>query len=95
MEFFSRLKLDARRTPTQGVLRQINDLFGRDAALSEGVDERLTVADRIIWDQVVICCRLAHRRQILAQMQIDRRAVVDRADADRKELIGELTCLAG
>ena len=67
------------RPPAQGVLGQVADVTGKDATPPKGVDQGLPVRPRIIGDQLAVGGD--QRAQIVTELQIDRRTVVDRADA--------------
>ena len=72
------------RRPGQRVLRQRGDASRLDPTAPERVDPRLAVVPRVIGHQVAVGGD--HGAQELAEFDVHRRAVVDRADADRQKL---------
>ena len=77
--------------PAQAFLGKAGDIRRVDAALPKGVDQCLAIGPAVVRDQIVV--RRDQRAQVFAEIEIDRRAVVDRADADGEEVAGELAGL--
>ena len=74
--------------PAQAVLRQRPHVARIDAAAAERLDERDAVAVLVVRHQVDVGGD--QRAQVLAEGEVDRRAVVERADAHVQDVAGRL-----
>ena len=63
-----------------------------DAAIAERLDERDAVAEPVVRHEIGV--GRDQRAQILAEDDVDRRAIVERADAHVQDLAGDLARLA-
>ncbi len=82
------LLLRVRRPPLEALLRQAAHVQGVDAPPAEGLDDRQAVAPAIIRDQVDVGGDQGP--QVVAEGDVDRRAVVESPDAHSQDVVGGL-----
>ena len=79
--------------PNQTLGGWISNIFGEDAAPSEALDESGAVTQLVVGDQIVI--RSDQSAQILTEINIDGRTVIERAYAYVQDLPRSFVCLSG
>ena len=81
----------ARRLPAHGVLGHEEHVIRKDLAAAERAHQRF--AESPLVGALEVAVGGDHRAQVLAELHVGRRAVVDRADADVEELPGDVARL--
>jgi hypothetical protein len=87
-----KVRVHRRRLPQEAVLGESLDVVGYDATLAKGIDEGDAIAAAVIANKIAIGGD--DRAQIVAEFDVDGRAIVERPDAHVEDMLRSLRCFA-